>query len=267
MGWLARLGRWFAGSDPSLGTKTAAVDAATGGQHVTRPADWTDVEHLAALLERHRVEYVLIGGYALYANGLIRNTGGIDIVVRDTPDNNAAWIAALSELPDGAAMELRGETSPFPNDADTDDQPGTIRVFDVFVVDVMPRACGLSFEDLQPFIAGLSGPSSASTCSISRACCAPSKICARRMSPTATRSNPRSRAGGPDERVDTPACEEICPQVSTTFCVCTPSPSHDSRITSPTLRNTGCGLMPEPTPGGVPVAITSPACNVMKWLT
>jgi len=155
MGWLARLGRWFAGSDPPLGTQTATVDAATGGQPVTRPADWTDVEHVAALLELHRVEYVLIGGYALYANGLIRNTGGIDIVVRDTPDNNAAWIAALSELPDGAAMELRGETSPFPNDADTDDQPGTIRVFDVFFVDVMPRACGLSFEDLQPFIARL----------------------------------------------------------------------------------------------------------------
>jgi hypothetical protein len=113
------------------------------------------VEDLAALLERHRVEYVLIGGYALYANGLIRNTGDIDIVVRDTPQNNAAWIAALSELPDGAAKELRGETSPFPKDADTDDQPGTIRVFDVFVVDVMPRACGLSFEDLQPFIARL----------------------------------------------------------------------------------------------------------------
>lgn len=139
MGWLASPRRWFAGSTP-----TETADATGGRQHVTRPADWTDVEHLAALLERHRVEYVLIGGYALYANGLIRNTGDVDIVVRDTPQNNTAWIAALSELPDGAAKELHNETAPFPKDAETDDQPGTIRVLDAFVIDVMPRACGLS---------------------------------------------------------------------------------------------------------------------------
>jgi len=150
MRWLARLRRWLVGNPPA-----ETADATGGRQHVTRPADWTDVEHLAALLERHRVEYVLIGGYALYANGLIRNTGDIDIVVRDTPQNNAAWIAALSELPDGAAKELGGETAPFPKDTDADDQPGTIRVFDVFVIDVMPRACGLSYDDLQPFIVQL----------------------------------------------------------------------------------------------------------------
>ncbi len=70
--------------------------------------------HVTALLERHGVDYVLIGGYALYANGLVRNTGDIDILVRDTPDNNASWIAALSELPDRAAAELAGEAAPFP---------------------------------------------------------------------------------------------------------------------------------------------------------
>jgi hypothetical protein len=147
MRWLARLRRWFPGrqvADP------APDDAA--GQLRTRGADWDDVQHVATLLERHGVEYVLIGGYALYANGLVRNTGDIDILVRDTPDNNARWIAALSELPDGAAAELAGETSPFPSDDDADGQSGAIRVFDVFVVDVMPRACGLSYDDLAPFI-------------------------------------------------------------------------------------------------------------------
>src|SRR5271155_6060279 len=34
-----------------------------------------------------------------------------------------------------------------------------------------------------------------------------------------------------------------------------PRPSTPSRMTSPTLRNTGSGLTPLPTPGGVPVAI------------
>ena len=39
------------------------------------------------------------------------------------------------------------------------------------------------------------------------------------------------------------------------------------RTTSPGSRKIGCGFMPRATPGGVPVAITSPACRVMKWLT
>jgi hypothetical protein len=82
----------------------------------------------------------------------VRNTGDIDILVRDTPANNASWIAALSELPDGAASELAGESSPFPSDDDADGQPGAVRVFDEFVVDVMPRACGLSYDELLPFI-------------------------------------------------------------------------------------------------------------------
>ena len=47
----------------------------------------------------------------------------------------------------------------------------------------------------------------------------------------------------------------------TTFCCCSPSPSMPSCTTSPGLRNFGCGLMPMPTPGGVPVMITSPGSS------
>ena len=36
---------------------------------------------------------------------------------------------------------------------------------------------------------------------------------------------------------------------------------------SPAFRKTGVGFLPRPTPGGVPVKITSPGCSVMKWLT
>ena len=53
----------------------------------------------------------------------------------------------------------------------------------------------------------------------------------------------------------------------TTRWVWIPRPSTPSRIMSPGCRNTGSGFMPAPTPGGVPVAMTSPACSVMKWLT
>src|ERR1700758_591844 len=43
----------------------------------------------------------------------------------------------------------------------------------------------------------------------------------------------------------------------TTFCCCSPNPATPRRTTSPALRNCG-GFMPSPTPGGVPVMITSP---------
>ncbi len=38
-----------------------------------------------------------------------------------------------------------------------------------------------------------------------------------------------------------------------------------SVMTSPPLRKTG-GFMPRPTPGGVPVVMTSPARSSMNWL-
>jgi len=44
----------------------------------------------------------------------------------------------------------------------------------------------------------------------------------------------------------------------TIFCCCSPSPWTPSRTTSPARKNFGSGLMPMPTPGGVPVMITSP---------
>ena len=45
-----------------------------------------------------------------------------------------------------------------------------------------------------------------------------------------------------------------------------PSFSMPSSMTSPTLRKMGSGLMPMPTPGGVPVVMTSPGCRLMNWL-
>ncbi|WP_293801350.1 hypothetical protein [uncultured Bosea sp.] len=120
---------------------------------MVRPADWKDVFHLLGLLEKHRAEYVLVGGYALSFNGLVRQTGDVDILVVNSPENNRRWIAALSELPDGAAAELMQDADDPFSVAGTDvydDEPGVIRVADEFIVDVMPKACGLTFEDLRP---------------------------------------------------------------------------------------------------------------------
>ena len=34
-------------------------------------------------MEKHGVEYALIGGYGLAYNGLVRQTGDVDFIVRD----------------------------------------------------------------------------------------------------------------------------------------------------------------------------------------
>src|SRR5712671_3005144 len=57
------------------------------------------------------------------------------------------------------------------------------------------------------------------------------------------------------------------PEKGTTFWRCSPRPWIFRVIISPGFRNTGVGLMPRPTPGGVPVQMMSPGSNVMYWLT
>ncbi|MBF0334336.1 MAG: hypothetical protein HQL40_11930 [Alphaproteobacteria bacterium] len=122
-----------------------------------RPATWEDVLMVTGLLEAHDVRYALCGGYALFANGLVRQTGDVDVLVENSKRNNARWIAAMAEMPDHAAVVLVGEVDPF-TDAGPysyDDQPGVIRIADVIVVDIMPKACGLTYEMLQENIARL----------------------------------------------------------------------------------------------------------------
>jgi len=52
-------------------------------------------------------------------------------------------VAALAELPDGAAAELAGEDDPFGGD-----RLHTIRINDAFTIDVMPSVAGVAFETL-----------------------------------------------------------------------------------------------------------------------
>ncbi len=50
------------------------------------------------LLDSHRVEYLLIGGYAVAYHGYPRATGDMDVWVRVTPDNAAKLARAVREF-------------------------------------------------------------------------------------------------------------------------------------------------------------------------
>ena len=114
----------------------------------TRPATWDDVKSLARYLDEQRVEYALVGGYALAAHGFSRFTEDIDILVNPSAENSRRWILALSRLPDAAAAELAAESDVF-----ADDKRYAIRINDEFTIDVMPSIAGLSWEEMKPHIA------------------------------------------------------------------------------------------------------------------
>ena len=58
---------------------------------VTQP----DFKELLGLFNAHRVEYVVVGGYALAFHGAPRFTGDLDLLVRPTDENAGRIVAAL----------------------------------------------------------------------------------------------------------------------------------------------------------------------------
>lgn len=108
-------------------------------QH-SRPATFDDLKALIQALNQSNAEYLLIGGYALFAHGYHRATTDIDLLV---PANIAAGRKvreALLLLPDQAARDL---------DPAWFEEGENIRVADVFVVDLMLDACGETYDSLQ----------------------------------------------------------------------------------------------------------------------
>jgi hypothetical protein len=82
MDWLKKIWSWLA--DP-VSTGRSAETLPDGEEKYARAAGWNDVIRLVDLLEKHKAEYVLVGGYALSFNGLTRQTGDVDILVSTTP--------------------------------------------------------------------------------------------------------------------------------------------------------------------------------------
>ena len=107
-----------------------------------RAASVEDLKTLLKALELEKVDYLLIGGYALYTLGYQRGTTDIDVLMRPTREQGERAQRALLLLPDKAAKDL---------DPDWFVEAETIRVADAFVVDVMFNACGESYESLQPY--------------------------------------------------------------------------------------------------------------------
>lgn len=57
-----------------------------------------DFREFVALLNAHRVEYLVVGAYALGAHGHPRYTGDLDIWVRPNDENASRLVAAINEF-------------------------------------------------------------------------------------------------------------------------------------------------------------------------
>lgn len=111
-------------------------------EEYTRSATLEDLKTLIRSLNNNGAEYLLIGGYALFAHGYHRATTDIDVLVPGTRASGQKIRAALMVLPDKAAKDINPEWFL---------EGENIRVADAFVVDVMLNACGESYDTLKQY--------------------------------------------------------------------------------------------------------------------
>ena len=111
-------------------------------EEYSRPATLADLKTLISSLNQQGAEYLLIGGYALFAHGYHRATTDVDLLVPATRQAGERIKAALMVLPDQSARDI---------DSAWFVEGENIRVADAFVVDILLNACGETYETLQQF--------------------------------------------------------------------------------------------------------------------
>jgi predicted nucleotidyltransferase len=111
--------------------------------NVSRPATFDDLKKVIQALNDQNADYLLIGGYALFAHGFFRTTTDIDIVVPRAKDVGQRIINALLVLPDKAAQGI---------DLAWFEEGDTIRLADEIVIDIMFNAAGETYNSLKAYM-------------------------------------------------------------------------------------------------------------------
>lgn len=111
-------------------------------EEYSRPATLEDLKTLIGSLNKQNADYLLIGGYALFAHGYHRATTDINVLVPATKLAGLKVKEALMILPDKAAKDI---------DPAWFEKGENIRVSDAFVVDIMLNACGETYETLKQY--------------------------------------------------------------------------------------------------------------------
>lgn len=113
-------------------------DSAYPGE--TREPNKSDLVKICRELNRLGARYIVVGGFAIMRHGYERLTLDVDFLVADDPENQRRVLQALESLPEQAIKELEG--------ADLRDYI-VVRVADEVLVDLMTRACGISYLEAE----------------------------------------------------------------------------------------------------------------------
>jgi hypothetical protein len=97
-----------------------------------------DFKELLELFNKHRVEYLVVGGYALAFHGAPRVTGDIDLFIRPAPENAERILTALDEFGFGSLILSKDDLT----------TPGMVVQLGVppIRIDLITRVSGVSWE-------------------------------------------------------------------------------------------------------------------------
>ena len=115
------------------------MDDKNDGKYASAPTV-DDLIFLCKRLNEEGVSYILIGGFAVILHGFTRGTKDIDLLVDSDIENIRKIKRAMALLPDNAIADIM--------DDDIANYQ-VVRVADEFVVDLMERACGISYKDAE----------------------------------------------------------------------------------------------------------------------
>ena len=98
-----------------------------------------DFKELLALLNKHEVEYLIVGAYALAFHGVPRFTGDLDVLVEPVPSNATKLMQALDEFGFGST----GLTA-----ADFEQEGQVIQLgFPPVRIDILTSITGVSWDE------------------------------------------------------------------------------------------------------------------------
>ncbi|HMP72848.1 MAG TPA: hypothetical protein PKE55_06240 [Kiritimatiellia bacterium] len=107
-------------------------------EEVTRVPTREDLVRICRALNDKHAHYVVVGGTAMIEAGLLRTTHGVDLLVDASDENVGKVCDALTVLSDQASRDVA---------SDDVRNYTVVRINDEFTVDLMGKACGLSYQD------------------------------------------------------------------------------------------------------------------------
>ncbi len=108
------------------------------GELIPRDPSLEDLAALCRELTSQGATYIIVGGFAIRANGYPRHTGDVDLLIDASLENEARVFAALATLPDGCVRELDpGDVAKYT----------VVRVADEIVIDLMASASGIDYAE------------------------------------------------------------------------------------------------------------------------